>query len=130
MGKKIKKPRSKVFRILKGFLIVCVVLFLGVFATGTIVYFNAAKDLPKLDNMEDYRPPIMAEVYADNGQKVGEFWEQARILTPIDKIPKRLIEAFIASEDDRFFDHGGVDVYSIVRAFWRNFKAGHVVEGG
>ncbi|MBI2335981.1 MAG: transglycosylase domain-containing protein [Deltaproteobacteria bacterium] len=130
MGKKIKKPRSKIFKIFKGFLIVCVVLFLGVFATGTIVYFNAAKDLPKLDNMEDYRPPIMAEVYADNGQKVGEFWEQARILTPIDKIPKKLIEAFVASEDDRFFDHGGVDVYSIIRAFWRNFQAGHVVEGG
>ncbi|MCB1215092.1 MAG: PBP1A family penicillin-binding protein, partial [Deltaproteobacteria bacterium] len=58
------------------------------------------------------------------------FWKEARLITPIDKIPKKLIQAFVASEDDRFFDHGGIDFYGIARAFLKNLQAGHTVQGG
>ncbi len=107
------------------------VLFLIVVAGlgGIFFYLHISKDLPKLDKIEDYRPEVMAEVFDDSGQKIGEFWTEARILTPIAQIPPLLIKAFISSEDERFFDHHGVDPYGILRAFWRNFKSGEVTQG-
>ena len=96
---------------------------------GLFFYLHISKDLPNLSKIEDYRPPVMAEVYDDQNQKIGEFWTEARILTPIDQIPKKLIQAFVSSEDDRFFEHKGVDPYGIIRAFVRNLKAGQVVQG-
>jgi penicillin-binding protein 1A len=96
---------------------------------GLIFYLHISKDLPNLSKIEDYRPPVMAEVYDDQNKKIGEFWTEARILTPIDQIPKKLIQAFVSSEDDRFFEHKGVDPYGILRAFIRNFRAGQVVQG-
>lgn len=96
---------------------------------GVFFYIYISKDLPNLSKIEDYRPPVMAEVYDDQNQKIGEFWTEARILTPVDQVPKKLIEAFVASEDDRFFEHKGVDPYGIIRAFIRNLKAGQVVQG-
>ncbi len=96
---------------------------------GFILYLQISKDLPQLDKIEDYQPPVMAEVFDEEGKKIGEFWTEARILTPIDQVPKKMIEAFVASDDDRFFEHSGVDPYGIVRAFWTNLQAGHVVQG-
>jgi penicillin-binding protein 1A len=96
---------------------------------GLIFYLHISKDLPNLSKIEDYKPPVMAEVYDDQNKKIGEFWTEARILTPVEQVPKKLIEAFVASEDDRFFEHKGVDPYGIIRAFIRNLKAGQVVQG-
>ncbi len=118
-----------VLRFLRWVLFLTVFSAAAIFLTGIALYLYISKDLPKLDKIEDYRPPVMAEVYDDSGKKIGEFWTEARILTPVDKIPKKLIDAFVASEDDRFFEHKGVDPYGIVRAFWRNFQAGEVVQG-
>ncbi|HKY63821.1 MAG TPA: transglycosylase domain-containing protein, partial [bacterium] len=128
------KPPKKSFlsRLFRFFLwsgVALVVLTVLVGIAGYAFYLHIAADLPKLDKIEDYRPPVMAEVYDDAGNKIGEFWTEARILTPIDKIPKKLIEGFVASEDDRFFEHSGVDPYGIVRAFISNLQAGHVVQG-
>lgn len=129
----MKNPKPSFFRrilkLFKWLAISAVVLVVLTAATGVGFYFYVSKDLPKLDKIEDYRPPVMAEVYDDQGVKIGEFWTEARILTPIDKIPKKLIQGFVASEDDRFFEHGGVDPYGILRAFWKNFQAGRVVQG-
>lgn len=120
---------SQILRILKWCAYLTLIVVAVVAATGLGFYYYVSKDLPRLDKIEDYRPPVMAEVYDDSGMKIGEFWTEARILTPIDKIPKKFIQAFVASEDDRFFEHKGVDPYGIVRAFWKNFQAGQVVQG-
>ncbi len=128
------KPGKKSFlstllKIFKWTLIGTAGLITVVLIAGYAFYLHVIKDLPKLDKIEDYRPPVMAEVFDDKGTKIGEFWTEARILTPIDQVPKKMIEAFVASEDDRFFEHSGVDPYGIIRAFWINFQAGHVVQG-
>lgn len=106
-----------------------IILLLGL-ATGTIAYFYFSKDIPKLDRIEDYKPPLVSEVFDADGKKMGEFWIERRFLTPINQIPKKMIEGFVASEDDRFFEHHGVDPWGIVRAMITNLKAGHVVQGG
>jgi penicillin-binding protein 1A len=120
---------SPFFRFLKFLVLGTLAITVVVFAAGYGYYVFISNDLPKLDKIEDYQPPVMAEVFDDQGKKIGEFWTEARILTPIDKIPKKIIEGFVASEDDRFFQHGGVDPYGILRAFLTNLQAGHIVQG-
>ncbi len=106
-----------------------IVFFLGL-TFGTAAYFWFSRDLPKLDKIEDYKPPLVSEVFDADGNKIGEFWIECRFLTPIKDVPKKMIESFVASEDDRFFEHHGVDPWGIVRAMITNLKAGHVVQGG
>ncbi len=105
-----------------------VVLFTLTAVIGAYYYFS--KDLPQLDKIEDYRPPLVSEVFDTNNQKIGEFWSECRFLTPVKEVPDKMIKAFIATEDNRFFEHHGVDPWGIFRAFMTNLKAGHVVQGG
>ena len=60
--------------------------------------------------MDQYWPPIVTEVYTDDAVLAGEFYHERRKVVPYERIPKRLVQAFIASEDSSFFDHHGVDV--------------------
>jgi penicillin-binding protein 1A len=112
------------------------VLFLGVVAGafaglvgGGLAYIHYSRDLPELLTIEDYKPPTVSSFYAHDGRLLGEFTTERRIVVPLDKMPRHLIEAFLASEDQRFFEHDGVDLRGIARAALTNFKAGRVVEG-
>lgn len=93
-------------------------------------YFYFARDLPNITNLDDYRPPVVTEVFSNDGKKIGEFWIERRLLATLDEIPKVLTNAFIASEDARFFEHKGVDPLGIARALWEDVKAGGMVQGG
>lgn len=112
----------------------CFYTFLILVAAGAVglyyIFWSYSKDLPQLDTLKDYNPPIISEVFAENGTKVGEFWTERRILLDPEEIPKIAEHAIIASEDDRFFEHSGIDYMGIVRAMIENFKAGGIVQGG
>ncbi len=97
---------------------------------GYAGYRHIRTDLPEISSLSDYRPPVITTVYADDGQRIAEFYEQRRIVLPISQIPPRLIHAFVAAEDARFFEHAGVDILSILRALSKNLSAGEVVQGG
>jgi penicillin-binding protein 1A len=103
-----------------------------IFATLSFlaIYFYFARDLPDINTIEDYKPPVISEVFSDDGTKIAEFWTECRIFTPFGKIPKRIVQAFVDSEDARFFEHRGVDMRSIVRAFVANLQAGEITQGG
>ena len=96
----------------------------------TVLYFYYAYDLPNIQTLKDYKPPVVSEVFADDGTKIGEFWIECRLWLPIEAIPKQVISAFISAEDARFFEHRGVDMLGIGRAMIENIKAGHIVQGG
>jgi penicillin-binding protein 1A len=107
--------------------------FLGIFvgvAGFAGVYFYFAKDLPKISSLNDYRPPIISSVYSDDNRKIAEFYEQQRILISLSEMPEYLIQAFVAAEDSRFYQHAGIDLHSIFRAFIKNLQAGGIVQGG
>lgn len=87
-------------------------------ATGYIVYLMAR--LPKVDRLADYKPPIVSQVFGDDGSLVGEFYIERRIVVPIEKIPRRLIQAFVSAEDAGFYQHKGIDYLGIVRASIKN----------
>lgn len=125
---KIVDGFGRLVKILFGFIAVVIA---GSIIGASVLYYHFSKDLPALGSVDDYQPLIVSEVYADdNKTKIGEFWQECRYLLPYEKIPRRLIDAFIASEDERFWDHQGVDVKSIIRAFFENLRAGKVVQGG
>ncbi|MDH5741157.1 MAG: PBP1A family penicillin-binding protein, partial [Nitrospira sp.] len=97
-------------------------------AVGVVWYF--AQDLPSLDLLQNYQPSLVTTVYSDDGQSVGQFFIERRILTPISEIPKTLTQAVIATEDARFFEHPGLDYIGMLRAAWTNIRhGGRKVEG-
>ncbi|MDX2439778.1 MAG: PBP1A family penicillin-binding protein [Desulfobacterales bacterium] len=98
--------------------------------TSVIIYFYLSKGLPKISSLTEYHPSIITEVYSDDNRKIAEFYHERRVVVPLAEIPAMLIEAFIASEDARFYKHQGVDFLSIVRAFIKNLEAGEIVQGG
>ncbi|MCF8026355.1 MAG: penicillin-binding protein 1A [Desulfobacteraceae bacterium] len=94
------------------------------------IYFYFSKDLPEIKKLADYQPPVVSTFYSDDGRKIAEFYKERRIVIPLSQMPEHLVNAFIATEDARFYEHEGIDFYSIVRAFFKNLEAGSIVQGG
>ncbi|MFL5350855.1 MAG: penicillin-binding protein 1A [Hyalangium sp.] len=93
-------------------------------AVGLVaLYYIYSQDLPAIPKVDEYWPPIVSEVYTDDAVLAGEFYNQRRKVVPYERIPKRLVQAFIASEDSSFFDHMGVDVPGTVRAALKSTAA-------
>ena len=110
------------------YLVVIILLSAGI-AIG-LVYWEITTDLPPVDKLAQYRPPVATQVLADDGTVVGEFYFEKRYLVPIDRIPVLVRNAFLAAEDDGFYRHHGVDPIGILRALINNAAAGGKVQGG
>jgi penicillin-binding protein 1A len=105
------------------------VALLGI-CTGAYFWYIWSSNLPYVGSVKEYRPPIISEIYSDDGEVIGKFWEERRIVIPLEQVPEYMIQAFVAAEDSRFFEHEGVDVISIARAFIKNISAGKIEQGG
>ncbi len=124
-----KRPRGRLRR--------WQVALIGLVATGIVgattgvgVVWYFAQDLPSLDLLQNYQPSLVTNVYSDDGQSIGQFFIERRILTPLAEIPKTLTQAVIATEDARFFEHPGLDYIGMLRAAWTNIQhGGRKVEG-
>ncbi|GJL54721.1 MAG: penicillin-binding protein [Nitrospirales bacterium] len=93
------------------------------------ILWVGTQGLPSLESLQDYQPSLITRVYSDEGDVIGQFFVERRIYIPIDGIPESLINAIIAVEDSRFFEHPGLDVVGIFRAAWTNLKSGGKVQG-
>ena len=94
-------------------LLVTGVAGLGVAGAG---YYHFSQDLPTVEALQNYNPSTVTEVYDKDGELLGEIYEQRRYVTSIEEIPKVMQDAFIAAEDDVFWEHGGVDWLGLVAA--------------
>ena len=92
---------------------------------ATLIY----PELPSLEALTDYRPKVPLRVYSDDGYLIGEFGEERRALVKIQAVPPALKHAILAAEDERFYQHGGVDTIGILRAALANLSAGGFKEG-
>lgn len=108
------------------------ILFLfGLCLLSFSLYFTwVFLNLPKLLRVGDYQPPLLTQVYDRNGEKVGEFFKERRLIFPYEKIPEFVVWAFVSAEDGSFFSHKGLNYKAIARAFVANLKAGKKVQGG
>src|SRR5467141_4226483 len=106
-------------------------LLLGSVAVGALagLIFVYSSDLPQIRALEDFRPHIVTELYADDGQVIGSFALQRRILLSYEQIPQVLKDAILTTEDQHFEQHWGVDFTRVAGAAWRNLLAHRVAEG-
>jgi penicillin-binding protein 1A len=111
---------------------ICAVL-LGVIAliafANVCAYVYLRPALPDVASLRDVQLQVPLRVYTRDGKLIASIGEQRRIPVRYDQIPKKLIQAFLATEDDRFFQHHGVDWQGILRAAVANLKAGGIRQG-
>ena len=85
--------------------------------------------LPSLGVLTDYQPKIPLRVYSADGKLIGEFGEERRAVVKIGDVPKPMLDAILAAEDERFYQHSGVDYVGVARAALSNFISGGVRQG-
>ncbi len=104
----------------KRFLLMALVSFLGLGVVGVLlVVFGLAMaypNLPALDTLTDYKPKMPLRIFTSDSVLIGEFGEERRNMVHIKDIPDVMKKAVLAIEDDRFYEHGGVDYLGITRA--------------
>ena len=110
-----------------------VLLLVGVaviaFALAGIVFILAYPQLPSVDVLTDYRPKIPLRVFTADGHLVGEFGEERRDFVRIQEVPAVMKQAILAAEDERFYQHPGIDTLGILRAAYSNFVNGGKKQG-
>jgi len=105
-------------------------LLVAVLLVGGYAFYRVTRNLPQISSLQDYQPSIVTTVYADDSTPIAEYYLERRIVIPLAQVPQTVIDAFVAAEDSRFFEHEGIDFFGIVRALWKNIKAGGIVQGG
>ena len=111
---------------LRIFLWIVIIGFCAFSAFITFFYFFG-KDLPGYSQLESYEPPVLSRFYSYDGRLLAEHATEKRIFIPLSFIPKRIIRTFLAVEDKNFYEHHGIDFFSIARAFVKNI--GNIVSG-
>ena len=131
LKKRARKQRSSLWsRIIKWSLWAVLLLMLAGVGAAAGLFYYLGRDLPKINSLTDYHPSVITTVQSDDNRKIAEFYIERRIVVPLEEIPEQLKQAFIAAEDSRFYKHKGIDLISIVRAFFKNLEAGAIVQGG
>jgi penicillin-binding protein 1A len=95
----------------------------GLCVAGLVVAL-AYPNLPALDTLTDYQPKVPLRVYTAEGELIGEFGEERRVLVDIKDVPAALTNAVIAAEDERFYQHAGIDYVGVARAAYANLLTG------
>jgi penicillin-binding protein 1A len=117
--------KRKKLLIISGVILHVLVLFLAV----TIKTYNTYKgDLPSLAQLHNIEPSLVTKIYSADGHVIKEFYTERRILTPLKRIPPHMIDALLATEDRRFFDHWGANLLSMCRAVWNSFWSGQRIK--
>ncbi|MFO7800829.1 MAG: PBP1A family penicillin-binding protein [Desulfovermiculus sp.] len=106
------------------------ILLLVGLGAGAGLYLWAIKDLPQVETVSDYNPPLTTTVYSQNDKVLGYLAQEKRFLRPLEDMAEVVPKCFLAAEDHAFYEHEGIDLMGILRAAVKNFKAGSIVQGG
>ncbi len=90
--------------------------------TGTVagLFWHFSHGLPDHKQLADYQPATLTRLYASDGKLLAEYAREKRVFVPVAAMPRRVLEAFVAAEDQRFFTHPGIDFIGVVRAMVAN----------
>ena len=102
-------------------------IFIGVFM-GLLLALT--QDLPQVESLQNYEPSAVTTIVSDDGAPIKSLFVERRIPVSMEAIPKRLIQAIIAVEDSRFYQHFGLDVKGIIRALWTDVTTLSMAQGG
>src|SRR5438270_11823732 len=118
--------RQKIVRRFVFALLVFLSALIGSFSGLIFVY---STDLPQIDQLEHYRPISSTELYDVHGNIIGSFALQRRVIATYSDFPPVLINALVSTEDKDFFRHGGVSIWRVVGAAYRDVESGGKVQG-
>ena len=121
----MKTKKVKFWKIF--FIITCVCLFFTGIVTGLLYHYSL--ELPPVSQLEEYELMNGTKVFDKDGNLVKIFASEHRRSVPLSEISDTLINAFIAMEDENFYDHMGIDFASIARAVLANFTTGRIRQG-
>ena len=107
--------QSFLSRLLKWLALTGAALVVVVIGLAAFWLITLTRDLPSVETLQDYAPPITTRVYAGNGTVLGEFAHERRIFVPSAFIPTLVKQAFLSAEDRNFYNHPGVDPSGILR---------------
>lgn len=132
-SKSLKRPNVKSPPLKRHRKVLSVVIFIMLSVLtgvgGAFIYWNLT-DLPAVAGLEHYEPAESSKVFSEDGKLLGEFFTEQRTFISIKKVPDHVKNAFIAIEDERFYQHHGVDLIGISRAVVADVKARSFVQGG
>jgi len=99
-------------------------------AAAVTIYLYLEPKLPSIENLKHVQFQVPLRVYSADKKLIAEFGEKRRIPLSYEEIPETMIQAFLAAEDDRFFEHPGVDYQGILRAAYQLLTTGERKQGG
>ncbi|MBF0280995.1 MAG: PBP1A family penicillin-binding protein [Zetaproteobacteria bacterium] len=104
-------------------------ILLAIVAIGS-TYFYFSQGLHEIQNISEYQPPLVSRIYNFEGELLAEYADEHRILTPFEAIPLHVRQAFLAAEDEHFYQHPGINPPRILAAALANLQAGRTIQGG
>jgi penicillin-binding protein 1A len=117
-------------RTAKIFISIIMITVTSFMVIGAVSYFYFSHDHPSIENLKNYKPPAITKFFSEDGDIIGEFFVEKREIISLDRLPNFLIQAFVAGEDARFFQHKGLDYWAILRALFKNIFSGEIIQGG
>tara|TARA_B100001094_G_C18181588_1_gene801241 strand:- start:889 stop:3324 length:2436 start_codon:yes stop_codon:yes gene_type:complete len=111
------------------FLAALIATLISIFTIG-VGYIVIKPSLPEINLVDEDVLQIPLKVLTSDGVLIGEFGDQKRRTIEYQQIPKNLKNAFLAAEDDQFFEHNGIRIPSLLRAFYQMIQSGEIVSGG
>ncbi|AEH44643.1 penicillin-binding protein, 1A family [Thermodesulfatator indicus DSM 15286] len=127
------RRRPKKQRILTHFHLTIVLFSAAAISLGLIlflVYFYFSLNLPSISKLAKYEPPAATTVLDHRGEVLAYWYKERRFPVPLSQVPPYLIQAFVSAEDARFYEHQGLDFWSILRALIVDIKERRIVQGG
>jgi penicillin-binding protein 1A len=118
---------EKSIKIFIAVIMICITT-LTVFGLTSFLYFT--HDLPSIETLKNYKPSTVTRILSDEGEVIGEYFYEKREVVSLERVPGYCIQAFVAGEDARFFQHKGLDYLAILRALFKNVFSGEIVQGG
>jgi penicillin-binding protein 1A len=121
-----RRKKGWAFYVLYSFILSVLLLLIS----GGLLFFYHSHRLPDFSPLKGENLNAYSIIYSEEDEVIGKFLMDNRIPISYEQIPKQLVNAFIAAEDADFFQHKGVDYKGILRAMFKNFLAGRIVQGG
>jgi len=128
--KKYRKKKTKRKSTFNGFFNTAIFIFIAVLIAGGTYLFYLSKTLPSLAELENPKLEEATKIYSSDGELIDKFFLKNRTKVTLDNIPKDMINALISIEDQKFYDHWGVDVDRIFKAFIKNVMSGSLTREG
>lgn len=124
------RMRTWIKRALAWMSVICLVGCLVGAGAVAMLFYWASRDLPNITRISDYAPPLATTVLARDGSTLGTLWHEKRFIVGLENMSRYLPMAFLAAEDDSFYQHMGIDLIAIARAAFVNFRTGTKHQGG